>query len=109
MPQPRSMLNAISLRNTAMRSVPEGVTGLKARARAASAAFLTTGGLLIATDLANFAASLPATFPNTHSSDSEFEPRRLAPWMPTLEHSPAEYRPGSGDAVLISARMPPML
>ena len=31
-------------------------------------------------------------------STSEFEPRRLAPWMPTLEHSPAAYRPASGVA-----------
>src|SRR6266568_1943100 len=108
MPQPRSMLTAISLRSTAMRSVPDRVTRLNARVRAASACFCSAVGLLVETDLANFAASLPATFPNTHSSESEFEPRRLAPWMPTLEHSPAEYRPGNGDAVLISARIPPI-
>src|SRR5438093_9070408 len=106
MPQPRSMLNAISLRNTAMRSVPERVTRLNARTRAASAPFLIAAGLLIATDLANFAASFPATFPNTHSSASELDPRRFAPCMPTLEHSPAEYRTGSGDAVFMLVEIP---
>ena len=60
--------------------------------------------MLLGTDLANCAASTPATLPNTMSSVSEFEPSRLAPWMPTLEHSPAEYRPGSGVAVLPSAQ-----
>ena len=61
------------------------------------------------TDCANAAASTPATLPNTSSSVSEFEPSRFAPWMPTLEHSPAEYRPGSGDAVRPSATMPPIV
>ena len=61
------------------------------------------------TDLAKVAASMPATLPNTSSSVSELEPSRLAPWMPTLEHSPAEYKPGSGDAVLPSALMPPIV
>jgi hypothetical protein len=47
--------------------------------------------------------------PNTISSVSEFEPRRFAPWMPTLEHSPTEYSPGSGAAVVPSATMPPIV
>ena len=49
------------------------------------------------------------TLPNTINSVSEFEPRRLAPWMPTLEHSPTEYKPGSDEAVLPSATIPPMV
>ena len=62
-----------------------------------------------ATVLAYDAASTPANLPKTSSSVSEFEPRRLAPWMPTLEHSPAEYRPGNGEAVLPSAVIPPIV
>ena len=54
-------------------------------------------------------ADSPATLPNTHSSASEFEPRRLAPWMPTLEHSPAANSPRSGAALPPSTTMPPIV
>ena len=110
MPQPLSMLFAISVRSTAMRSLPSALLTMpSARACAASACFSIAPGLLIVVDLANFAASSPATLPNTIISVSEFEPSRLAPWMPTLEHSPTEYSPGSVDAVLPSAMIPPMV
>jgi len=96
MPQPSSMLLAISLRMVASRSVPSmRVTMPAARACASSASFMIRSVLACGVLFANAAASTPATLPNTSSSVSEFEPRRLAPWMPTLEHSPAEYRPAT--------------
>jgi hypothetical protein len=90
MPQPSSMVCAISLRSVAMRSLPPVfVFSPTTRCSTACACLSRLAELPGATDLAKRAASTPATLPKTQSSDSEFDPRRLAPWMPTLEHSPA--------------------
>src|SRR5512140_3610554 len=79
MPQPLSMLFAISVRSTATRSVPPDLLTMpSARACTASACFMIAAGLLIVTDLANFAASTPATLPNTIISVREFDPSRFA-------------------------------
>ena len=42
-------------------------------------------------------------------SDSELDPRRLAPFKPTLAHSPAAYRPGIGVAPVMSVSTPPIM
>ena len=61
------------------------------------------------TVLARLAASSPATLPKTTNSVSEFEPRRLAPWIPTLAHSPMAKRPGSDVSQLPSTLTPPIV
>ena len=59
--------------------------------------------------LANAAALRPARAPNTRSSVSELEPRRLAPLIDTQAHSPAANRPGKGVAASMSVWMPPIV
>ena len=100
MPQPSSML----LRHLAAQGRDALACRLRARRRPARGAAphrpaCQRGARRRARPCARIGARprRPATLPKTSSSVSELEPSRLAPWMPTLEHSPAEYRPGSGD------------
>ena len=58
---------------------------------------------------ANIAAYSPARFPKTIRSDSEFPPKRFAPFIPAA-HSPAAKSPGTVEAcVSLSTRMPPIM
>ena len=53
----------------------------------------------------NFSA---ATFPKTIVSSKEFPPKRFAPCTETQAHSPAAYRPGTGERPSWSTSIPPM-
>ena len=92
-----------------MRSRPFLFSRSCSRRRCSSVFCAMTRGLMSGSLDAYSAAALPARAPNTSSSGSEFDPRRLAPLMLTQAASPAAYRPGSGVAPLMSVWMPPIM
>ena len=109
MPTPASMLSPIALRSVATRSPWSTCSRASSGAAAACACCNKARSATGAAVRANAAACSPATRPNTTISASEFDPSRLAPWMPTLAHSPAAYRPGSVVAQCRLVAMPPMV